>query len=69
MQKVLRVWDRTLRESVIREFGYKRLIKLVPADLSYPKLPVHAMSWVIQKKISRKRHYRKKRGKSNFTTI
>ena len=27
-------------KSVIREFGYKRLIKLVPADLLYPKLTV-----------------------------
>ena len=32
--------DRTLRQSVIREFGYKILIKLVPADLLYPKLTV-----------------------------
>ena len=31
-----------MRQSVIREFGYKRLIKLVPADLLYPKLTVLA---------------------------
>ena len=30
-----------MRQSVIREFGYKRLIKLVPADLLYPKLTVY----------------------------
>ena len=28
---------------MIREFGYKRLIKLVPADLFYPKLTVFAL--------------------------
>ena len=44
MQKVLRVLDRTLRQSVIREFGNKRLIKLVPADLLYPKLTVQTKS-------------------------
>ena len=38
--KGLRVSNRTLRQSVIRECGYKKLIKLVPADLLYPKLTV-----------------------------
>ena len=42
-------------KSVIREFGYKRLIELVPADLLYPKLTVKqdsAINSIFQKKLA-----------------